>query len=412
MVNVIRNAFSDSHWFRKYGEELISRVESFSPDYQLGPPTKKAQFFRILHDEKRNMVQSAFCINYWVTPLKDEDSADGSSDEDEGDRLQQLVVYWQYHLPNGKEKQETGGSSTRGATVHFGDQTGPPAGAAAKPAAAPTSSTNKKTNRGTAATNNVDETKEPLFNSNVIVIFERSQIRNRHRRSRKSIVLDSLSDFVPSSNFAFKVNEGANIRHSKERLVGLHVVQMLKYVIENVCDSLTENLDETIDSYSTQRARLAEKVYQKPEDDTLASKLWAYSRAFQNAGKIIGLLALLVDDIRSAFGRHLDDKQLSESFLADLPYKFKTLAIDVEEELQKPVAEMIDLVYKSVSIKDARLSLELNSSLWRLSWVTFIFLPLTFLVGFFGMNVDTFANDPSIKWYVKSKLLKCLYLRH
>ena len=37
--------------------------------------------------------------------------------------------------------------------------------------------------------------------------------------------------------------------------------------------------------------------------------------------------------------------------------------------------------------------------MWRLSWITFVFLPLTFLVGFFGMNVDTFMNDPSIKWY-------------
>src|SRR5436305_4086366 len=38
-------------------------------------------------------------------------------------------------------------------------------------------------------------------------------------------------------------------------------------------------------------------------------------------------------------------------------------------------------------------------SMWRLSWITFIFLPLTFIVGFFGMNVDTFAKNPSIKWY-------------
>lgn len=56
-------------------------------------------------------------------------------------------------------------------------------------------------------------------------------------------------------------------------------------------------------------------------------------------------------------------------------------------------------MYKSVSIRDARLSLELNTSLWRLSWITFVFLPLTFLVGFFGMNVDIFRGFPSAKWY-------------
>jgi Mg2+ and Co2+ transporter CorA len=64
------------------------------------------------------------------------------------------------------------------------------------------------------------------------------------------------------------------------------------------------------------------------------------------------------------------------------------------------INHMIDLMYKSVSIRDARLSLELNASLWRLSWITFIFLPLTFLVGFFGMNIDPFVEEaPSLKWY-------------
>jgi hypothetical protein len=59
-------------------------------------------------------------------------------------------------------------------------------------------------------------------------------------------------------------------------------------------------------------------------------------------------------------------------------------------------------MYKSVGIRDSRHSLELGTSMWRLSWITFVFLPLTFAVGFFGMNVDTFQSEhgyPSIKWY-------------
>lgn len=56
-------------------------------------------------------------------------------------------------------------------------------------------------------------------------------------------------------------------------------------------------------------------------------------------------------------------------------------------------------MYKSISIRDARQSLELNTSLWRLSWITFIFPPLTFLAGIFGMNVDELHNNPRLKWY-------------
>lgn len=69
-------------------------------------------------------------------------------------------------------------------------------------------------------------------------------------------------------------------------------------------------------------------------------------------------------------------------------------------------------MYKSISIRDARQSLELNTSLWRLSWITFIFLPLTFLTGMFGMNVDELHSNPPLRWYfivaaplVRSQLL-------
>lgn len=61
-------------------------------------------------------------------------------------------------------------------------------------------------------------------------------------------------------------------------------------------------------------------------------------------------------------------------------------------------------MYKSVEIRDSRQSLQLGTSMWRLSWITFIFLPLTFLVSFFGMNVDTFENNPDIKWYFAAAL--------
>ncbi|KAK4226545.1 hypothetical protein QBC38DRAFT_456206, partial [Podospora fimiseda] len=77
----------------------------------------------------------------------------------------------------------------------------------------------------------------------------------------------------------------------------------------------------------------------------------------------------------------------------------KTTKTRIGEQLVLPTNNLLDMLYKSIAIRDSRLSLELNASLWRLSWIRFIFLPLTFLSGFFGMNVDVFANSPSIKWY-------------
>jgi hypothetical protein len=90
-------------------------------------------------------------------------------------------------------------------------------------------------------------------------------------------------------------------------------------------------------------------------------------------------------------------------FFRDVPDQFKRIETMITEELVKPTASLSDLMYKSVDIRDSRFSLQLGTSMWRLSWVTFAFLPLTFLTGFFGMNVTTFQNSagyPSIWWSV------------
>ena len=42
--------------------------------------------------------------------------------------------------------------------------------------------------------------------------------------------------------------------------------------------------------------------------------------------------------------------------------------------------------------------------MWRLSWITFIFLPLNFISSFYGMNVDTFEANPNIRYYFASAI--------
>ena len=86
-------------------------------------------------------------------------------------------------------------------------------------------------------------------------------------------------------------------------------------------------------------------------------------------------------------------------WLRESPEDFKRLSNLIQEDLVKRANYLSELMYKSVAFRDSRESLQLGTSMWRLSWITFVFLPLTFMVGFFGMNVDTFAGSPSIKWY-------------
>ncbi|KAL2148135.1 hypothetical protein VTH82DRAFT_1797 [Thermothelomyces myriococcoides] len=56
--------------------------------------------------------------------------------------------------------------------------------------------------------------------------------------------------------------------------------------------------------------------------------------------------------------------------------------------------DLIQLEFNLSSIAEAQKSRTTNLSIKRLSWITFIFLPLMFIATLFGMNVDILECDP------------------
>ncbi|KAH8672253.1 cora-like Mg2+ transporter protein-domain-containing protein [Ilyonectria robusta] len=62
--------------------------------------------------------------------------------------------------------------------------------------------------------------------------------------------------------------------------------------------------------------------------------------------------------------------------------------------------DLIQMEFNLVSINEARKSTSLSTSMKRLSWITFTFLPLTFISGLFGMNVDILESNPYWWWYI------------
>jgi hypothetical protein len=120
--------------------------------------------------------------------------------------------------------------------------------------------------------------------------------------------------------------------------------------------------------------------------------------------RLLYIHADLTKDMRNilhdlAIGGPRDDSQ----WLGNVPDDLDKLCSQWDRDIMAPTSGLSDLMYKSVGIRDSRHSLQLGLSMWRLSWITFIFLPLTFTVGFFGMNVNTFENNPPIKyWFIVS----------
>ncbi|KAF4929095.1 putative ankyrin repeat protein [Colletotrichum viniferum] len=69
-------------------------------------------------------------------------------------------------------------------------------------------------------------------------------------------------------------------------------------------------------------------------------------------------------------------------------------------QLDQITRDLIQMEFNLVSINEARQSVKMAASLKRLSWITFIFLPLTFIATSFGMNIDILSDDPPWYWYL------------
>ncbi|KAK2757958.1 hypothetical protein FQN54_004364 [Arachnomyces sp. PD_36] len=176
-------------------------------------------------------------------------------------------------------------------------------------------------------------------------------------------------------------------------------LQCSKIIMEDIFKGIITAWDGFLDLAMDHVSILEDKIYEQPADETRAPELWANSSLWLKVEKLMFLHIDIVKEMAVRLRELTDDIDPEENWLADTPGDFDRLANLVTEDLVKPTETLISLLYQSVSIRDSRHSIQLGVSMWRLSWITFIFLPLTFMVGFFGMNVDTFSENPSIKWY-------------
>lgn len=174
--------------------------------------------------------------------------------------------------------------------------------------------------------------------------------------------------------------------------------ECMNLVLSDVLKALTTSWEKYLHKSSAHVSILEEKIYDQPADESRAPELWLNSSTWLKVERLVYTHQDIIKEVKTYLA-NLYDTEPDEHWLASTGEDFERIEHLVQEDLVKPTDSLSDLMYKSVEIRDSRHSLELGLSMWRLSWITFIFLPLTFVVGFFGMNVDTFQNDPSIKWW-------------
>lgn len=177
-------------------------------------------------------------------------------------------------------------------------------------------------------------------------------------------------------------------------------IECMDFILKDIFQALTYNWTSFLAACEGHVASLKDKIYDNPADESRDQELWGGSALWLKVERLIWKHRHIAGDMQMylhelTFGHPKE----GEKWLGNIPSELEFFTSQCERHLTKPTMELTDLMYKSVGIRDARHSLQLGLSMWRLSWITFIFLPLTFMCGFFGMNVDTFEGNPSIKWF-------------
>lgn len=212
---------------------------------------------------------------------------------------------------------------------------------------------------------------DTLDNGNTIVVFEnsqdksvtttllgaRQQIESRWRR---------LSFYLPAEHII-----------DDSRLA----LECMDLVLEDVFKALAINWESFLGVAETHIAILEDKIYESPADESRAPELWYNSSAWLKVERLCFIHEECVKELLVQLG-DLIPRELEQVWLDGIAEQFNKITNLVQEDLVKPTSNLSDLMYKSVEIRDSRQSLGLSTSMWRLSWITFIFLPLTFIVGF------------------------------
>lgn len=210
------------------------------------------------------------------------------------------------------------------------------------------------------------------------------------------------------STSCLRIPPDFNWRREKGLDVVSSACRFLEHVLYITMSQVNLSWYPLIEKSELHVTHLEANIYGDPENDHWADDLWAcsrywliYNRALAKQNRTLGYLHPKITERFFAAVRIMWNlaKQDTAAISPGIMAAYEKRQHQLTQNLVNPTANMLDMVYKRVAIRDARHSLQLNESLWRLSWVTIIFMPLTFVAGVFGMNVDLFADNPSFKWY-------------
>jgi len=204
---------------------------------------------------------------------------------------------------------------------------------------------------------------------------------------RNEIVVEQISLILgPNFVISFQEKAGDVFNHIKEQIRGKkgRIREMgADYLAYALIDAIVDNYFIILEKFEEKIDFLEEGLVANPTQDTLQT-IHGLKKDIMFLRKSVWPLRRVISELE----RGLLIQESTRVYLKDV-YDHTIRIIDTVEMLRDTVSGILDVYFSSVSYK-------MNEVMKILTFIATIFIPLTFIVGIYGMN---FKNMPELGWY-------------
>ena len=145
-------------------------------------------------------------------------------------------------------------------------------------------------------------------------------------------------------------------------------LECMKIILGDVWKSIAQNWEDLLDVCNTHVSILEDKIYEQPADESRAPELWTNSSMWLKVERLVSIHVAIVKEMQTNLRELTGEPDVEDNWLESSPDDMQKISDLVQEDLTKPTANLADLMYKSVGIRDSRHGLQLNTSMWRLRY--------------------------------------------
>ena len=137
-------------------------------------------------------------------------------------------------------------------------------------------------------------------------------------------------------------------------------LECMKIILQDVWKGVAEAWENFLEVSNNHVSILEDKIYEEPADETRAPELWTNASSWLKVERLAGLHTNVVKEMQTNLRELTSEPTIEDNWLESSPNDMERLERLVQDDLVKPTANLADLMYKSIGIRDSRHSLQLS----------------------------------------------------